>query len=199
MNNQSNSTLKTLLVILPIALFLFVTVYFVKNQNSQQNVSTEVNPPIEYSDTAYVADTLPSNIKNNSPKDTKRTILGVWIEREDATHKNIWKLIKTDKDYHIFFSGLNKEYICKKHTIKKESEFSFHSPDYFPKNNGYFHLRKGSEIFICKNFEDGFHQDGTMYSVTLILRLLPNGEAYIYLDDIHQNIFEEYSYLYIAK
>ena len=135
MDNQSNTTYKTLLVILPIVLFLFITVYFVKNQNSQQDVSTEVNPPIEYSDTAYVADTLPSNIKNNSPKDTKRTILGVWKEREDATHKNIWKLIKTDKDYHIFFSGLNKEYICKKHTIKKESEFSFHSPDYFPLNS----------------------------------------------------------------
>ena len=94
MDNQSNTTYKTLLVILPIVLFLFITVYFVKNQNSQQDVSTEVNPPIEYSDTAYVADTLPSNIKNNSPKDTKRTILGVWKEREDATHKNIWKLIR---------------------------------------------------------------------------------------------------------
>lgn len=195
MDNQSNTTYKTLLVILPIVLFLFVTVYFVKNQNSQQNTPTGVNAPKEHLDTTDFQDILSEELKKETPtpKDTKGTVLGVWKESE--YEPNIWELIKEGNNYiiiwkdHLTKDVYERRYKCTKTVIKNSSKYIFYTPNLPNTPDGYFTLAKGEVIYVCQNFEE------LTYKETLILYPLADGNACLYLNDSNPKIFEQYSYL----
>lgn len=193
MDTQSNTTYKTLLVILPIALFLFVTVYFVKNQNSQPNAPTEANAPKEYLDTTDFHDQISEEMEKEPPKDTKVKVLGVWKESE--YEPNIWKLIKEGDNYiivwkdHLTKDVYERRYKCTRTVIKNSSKYIFYTPNLPNTPDGYFTLAKGEVIYVCKNFEE------LTYKETLILYPLQDGNACLYLNDSNPKIFEQYSYL----
>lgn len=120
---------------------------------------------------------------------SKVVVLGVWKESE--YEPSIWKLIKEDDNYMIVWKG--QRYKCTKTVIENSSEYLFHTPNLPNSADGYFTIAKGEVIYVCENFEEGTYQE------TLILILLSDGNACLYLNDINPKIFEIYSYLVPCK